>query len=116
MSKLLTAMTFLRLAGTARFSSARGASVRNSAVRRINRFVQNAPPQGRSSAAVSSECARRILLGNLSAHQEVELERLSSVECDSEWVDGVIAIGASAQRPWSEGLQAHAVEAIILLG
>jgi hypothetical protein len=102
--------------GTARLSSTRGAGVRNTAVRRINRFVQNARPHIRASAAVNCESARQILLGNLSAYQEMELERLSSVECDTEWVDGVIAIGASGKRPWSEEPGDHAVQAIILLG
>ena len=101
--------------GTTRVSSVQSASTRNAAVRRINRFFQNARPHARSMAAIQAALARRVLVGDLNAYQELELESLSRVESDEDWLRSVIAIGA-ARKPRRGEIEERQIRAILLLG
>lgn len=101
---------------TTRVSSAAAARSRNAAMRRVNRAVERARPHDRSQAAAKAEGARRMLMGNLNAHQEMELERLCSSETDDEmWVDQVLAIRAAEKAKWGSPSRRRRIHAIILL-
>lgn len=103
--------------GSARVSSVPMARARNAAIRRVNRFAQVARPHTRAVAAASAETARRILRGNLNAHQEKELDRISSLDTgEAEWIDQVLAVGSSVRRPESSRLERPQIRAMILLG
>jgi hypothetical protein len=66
-------------------------------------------------AAIQAALARRVLVGDLNAYQELELESLSRVESDEDWLRSVIAIGA-ARKPRRGDIEERHIRALLLLG
>ena len=98
---------------TARVSSNHAAKVRNASVRRLNRLVQRARAHSRDLKAIEAESARAVLLSNLNAHQEMELERVRTIRDDDKWANQVAAIGMSERAARSGPAE---IKAILLLG
>ena len=101
--------------GTARLSSIHSAKSRNAAVRRLNALVQNSRAHSRHLKAIETDSARLVLLSNLDAHQERELDRLEAIADDDEWVKRVAAIGMSSRNAASRR-KVPTIKAILLLG
>jgi superfamily II DNA or RNA helicase len=101
--------------GTARVSSIHAARFRNAAVRRLNAIVQNSRVHSRNLKAIETDSARAMLLSNLDAHQEMELERLEALADDDEWVNQLAAICRSGRRTRS-GRTVPVIEVVLLLG